>query len=463
LMDIPRVKSNIQKMLDQGAPEGDINAYLATEGVSLHDLKAPPEKKGFAERVFENPPMPSLIGIGKGIYQAGRGLVTAPGEAYRGELDPSSEEATKKMTEGAALVSPLGVAGRAGSRAIPGVANTLKRETPAVPTATELQAVGKGQYQAASALDVQYSPQAVANMADIAKAEIEKRWVPEVAETTHKLLDRLRNVPEGAQYSTFDNLDTAWRGFRDIASDPLKFSKQDRAAAVAAMRHIEKFIDEPPAQGILAGPSAQAGKLNKTARENMHAGFRSNEITGELDKAYTGILERAELRQGSSHSGRSLDNPIRNRVEKVLTSPKEIQGYNDAEIASMKAIVDGSRLKNRARDVGNALGGGGGLGLLVSGIGAGAAGGAAGGVAAGGPLGGFLGGAAGAMIGPAIGMTARNMANRISKKELQALDEQLRKRSPLFREREANAPFGTTHQGSRAALIRALLSSGLQD
>ena len=39
MADIPRVKSNIGKMIDQGAPESDIDAYLASEGVTLPELK----------------------------------------------------------------------------------------------------------------------------------------------------------------------------------------------------------------------------------------------------------------------------------------------------------------------------------------------------------------------------------------------------------------------------------------
>jgi hypothetical protein len=39
--DIAKVKRNIQKMLDQGAPEADIDSYLSGEGVTIDMLKAP--------------------------------------------------------------------------------------------------------------------------------------------------------------------------------------------------------------------------------------------------------------------------------------------------------------------------------------------------------------------------------------------------------------------------------------
>lgn len=41
MVDIPRIKGNISKMIAQGAPEADIDAYVASEGVSLDQLKAP--------------------------------------------------------------------------------------------------------------------------------------------------------------------------------------------------------------------------------------------------------------------------------------------------------------------------------------------------------------------------------------------------------------------------------------
>lgn len=45
MADIAKVKRNIQRMIDQGAPEQDIDAYVASEGVTVEDLQksAPPK------------------------------------------------------------------------------------------------------------------------------------------------------------------------------------------------------------------------------------------------------------------------------------------------------------------------------------------------------------------------------------------------------------------------------------
>jgi len=41
MADIAKVKRNIQKMIDQGAPDSDIDAYLGDEGVTIDQLKFP--------------------------------------------------------------------------------------------------------------------------------------------------------------------------------------------------------------------------------------------------------------------------------------------------------------------------------------------------------------------------------------------------------------------------------------
>ena len=43
MADIAKVKRNIQKMIDQGAPESDIDAYVASEGTTPEELQAKPQ------------------------------------------------------------------------------------------------------------------------------------------------------------------------------------------------------------------------------------------------------------------------------------------------------------------------------------------------------------------------------------------------------------------------------------
>jgi hypothetical protein len=56
MADIARIKANIQSMIDQGAPDEDIDAYLADEGVTTEMLQGPAEgtdEKSFFQKVLD--------------------------------------------------------------------------------------------------------------------------------------------------------------------------------------------------------------------------------------------------------------------------------------------------------------------------------------------------------------------------------------------------------------------------
>jgi hypothetical protein len=447
-MDIPRVKSNIQKMLDQGAPEADIDSYLSSEGVSLHDLKAQPEKKGFAERVFDNPPAFSLTGMAKDIYKTGRDFVTAPGEAYRGELDPSSDEAIKRMTGGAALATPAPTAMRAGERAIPGVARSMTPQKPVVPTAEALKEAAEAGYGQAAEMGVTVTAGSVKNLGGAIQAELEKSGVfAELAPKTFSILNKLQSPPEGA-VATLANLETARKALGHAAGDFT--NKTEQLAASRAIAGIDDFVTNVPAEGVVAGPAAAAGQVLKDARGDYAAAMRSNKITGDLDTAYTGVAERAGLNAAVANSGQNVANSIRQRTRDLLTRPKEARGYSEAELGQAERVARGTFPMNATRFTGNLLGGGGGLGAALTGTIGAAAGGAAAGNIPGAVIGATL---------PAIGFGLKKAEASLTKRELNKLDEMVRKRSPLFEALEKNPNMAVADPGRRMMLIRALLSS----
>lgn len=53
MADIPRIKGNISKMIAQGAPEADIDTYLATEGVGLDQLKTAPPPDQYQQAAID--------------------------------------------------------------------------------------------------------------------------------------------------------------------------------------------------------------------------------------------------------------------------------------------------------------------------------------------------------------------------------------------------------------------------
>jgi hypothetical protein len=80
MADIDNVKRNIQRMIDQGAPEADIDSYVASEGLTADQLRAHKPGKsigGFVNNIRTDA-WNTASGIAGGLYSAGRKIVTDP-------------------------------------------------------------------------------------------------------------------------------------------------------------------------------------------------------------------------------------------------------------------------------------------------------------------------------------------------------------------------------------------------
>lgn len=175
--DIARIKRNVKRMVDLGAPEQDIDQYLATEGVTPEQLRGnldpaqlPPRNppmsfmeglRGVGKEMLGGIPVagPALVGLGDRVTAGARSLMG--GDSYGQELEDLRTQqenfarehpniARSAGTAGAAigvgllgrgLPGPMGVTGRniftrslasAGSGAVLGGADALARgEDPA--------------------------------------------------------------------------------------------------------------------------------------------------------------------------------------------------------------------------------------------------------------------------------------------------------------------------------------------
>lgn len=83
--DIPKIKRNIQKMIDQNAPESDIDAYVASEKVSIEELRVtsapvaedfrtagPPqidESEQLSPLLTQHPNIAGIVGAGQALGQ----------------------------------------------------------------------------------------------------------------------------------------------------------------------------------------------------------------------------------------------------------------------------------------------------------------------------------------------------------------------------------------------------------
>lgn len=396
--------------------------------------------------------------------------IMAPGDVLTGKLDPYSPEGQERAFEAAGVMSPLPAPMRAGERAIPGVALSTRKVPAKVPTAAELKAASDAAYKKVGEMGVEYPVWSVKGMADDIAASLEKEaYFAENNPELFTLLNKYRNSPEGAIGSSLQSLDAFRKRLGDIAMsiDPSK-----SAAASIAIKAVDRFIDTarttPPVAGAsapsraaqLAGPqppnftmgegpriptatelAEEAARTIVQARGNASARFRSNDLTG--------IENAAELRAAAAGSGRNLGNTIRQRLASFILDEGNIRGFSAQELAAIREVVEGTATTNTIRQVSNMLGGGGGLGLSAM---------AALGAMAGGDVAGQVGMAVGAALPTALGAGTRGAYNATTRRQLSLADDLVRRRSPLYEERVANAPTVVDVPEASTAFAKLLMS-----
>ena len=390
------------------------------------------------------------------------------GEVLTGQLDPRSQEGQRRLTETSFLLSPGSAASRAASQA-------YRTMVPRAPTRQELREATDAGYKAIRESPVQFSIETLTKFGTDLKSKLnEKLWTEKTAagKELHKVIDDwLLSPPPGATGASFGAYTILRERLGDIADSP---ETKIRKAAMFAMDELDKFVkafgDEAsvagastargttplarPGQAQVSSPAAQRqiAQQYEEARANAAAGFRSDAIQG-LDEA-------TRLRTAASASGRNLDNTIRQRLTSLRLNDRAMRGFSKAEKQAIDDIIEGRPTKNAARFLGNLLGGGGGLGMGVTGglgfgVGAYSGGGS--------PLLALLG-----LVPPAVGYGSKTLANLLSKRQVKALDEQIRSRSalaqrmPNVRQYAPRAVDARTRLGEREVLrplARALMGA----
>lgn len=351
----------------------------------------------------------------------------------------------------AAMANPTPPAMQAGEGA-GFVGSKMVKDAPPVPSTQQLAQAGANDISAATTSPLRVAAPAVGDWSRGVQQQLLGDGIhPVDAPATFAKLQELENAPSGA-YATAANLVSLRRSLGKTAQNFNPAAGADQLAATRAIKGLDSFIPNIDPASVLAGtPSATAGLL-KSGNANYAAAMRSNDLTGVLDRANTGILERAQNRAQAANSGRNLDNTIRSKIASLLEKPKEVSGYNDAELQALNNVVQGGGVRNSARYVGNLLGGGGGIG--ETGIGALGAGG---GAVMGGPVGAVI----GAVTPTATGVVAKTIANSLAKRSLNSADELMRSNSPLYQDMLAMAPMVPGGLTQRAAVAKALMMSAI--
>lgn len=373
--------------------------------------------------------------LAKSIYSA----VTLPGDVAQGNVSmygadgQTNPEVIGRSAELAAVASPVPAATRAGA-GILGVPISAKA-IPVVPTREALEQASKSGYEQARGLGVEILPQPISDLGMRVGTQLNELGVQsELAPKTFAILGKLGNAPEGS-FATIQNLEALRRSFGYAAKDFANPTEQ--LAGKTAQRAIDDYLAAIPAQDVVRGPAAEASKILSQARGNYAAASRSGEVTG--------AVEAADLSAAAANSGQNLGNATRQRIKSLLLSDKKTAGFSPDELAQMEQVVRGTAVGNATRTAGNFLGGGGGLGGVVSAAIGGAATAPYGGVGAAAPL---------------VGMALKKVSDRSVNSQVRILDELVRSRSPLAQELTgANVSVTPEMSPQTAAILRLLLEN----
>jgi hypothetical protein len=498
MADIPRVKSNIGKMIDQGAPEADIDAYLASEGVSLDQLQGP---KGFVANAMDfaksiprgivsgltSAPNPSMVPIedeqaavaptrqaatatlkaplpepqgpaGKVGEAVGEGLgnpvsYLGPGGALLktggAALSSAASEVAGQATEGTWYEKPARLVAALTGGVAAGKAFGPSAPKAAIPTSKELLDAGSAGYKQARNSGLELKPDAASGWA--AKLEQELAGpdygftggAEGTAKQTFGVLSKLQAPPGEAVAISASNLDTLRKQLQLIAEEvkpaavPGGMPKPtaDAAAATIALKRLNAFTEDIPTSAVLAGDPSDYVRATKQANADWGAGQRTRDFDARLNKA-----ENATDRQVAG----SLDSQIKTKAGQLLDNPHKTGNLSKEELAQLQLINSGDLKSNILRQLGR--GGAGVIPLMAQ-------------AATAVPLAAATGGLSvipQAMLAATL-YGARKGSEAITKSRANKLAEMLAKRSPEYERRTANLPAADSSPQT-AAILRALLA-----
>lgn len=324
-------------------------------------------------------------------------------------LPAVASETAGQMTKGTAAEPYARAAGAIGG-SLPALIR-MPTAASAAPAVADLKAAARAGYQAPEVAALEIKPASTAALADNIRTDLQGSGFRALnAPQTFGMLDELKN-PAGATVKVAD-IDSVRKALGKTAGNFTNPTEQ--AAANSAISKIDDYLLNLPPGDVLAGDAGRAASILKEAQGNWAAMSRSARVAKAED--------RANLQALAANSGANQGNALRQQVKAILNNDKAKRGFSADEIAQMRRVVGGTATGNTLRIVGNLLGGGGGLGgMLTAGAGALAAGPA--GVAA-----------------PAVGFLAKKLSDASVNRQLRTLDEMVRNRSPLAQSLPAPGP-----------------------
>lgn len=360
-------------------------------------------------------------------YVAPGTIPTKVGMAILGGL---GSEAGGQLGEGTALETPLRIGGALiGGIGGAKVAQPLEvraaigaKPTSAAPSIPELEAAYKAVRNSPEVKSAAVPIGDVETLATQAEQELLARGnrpTPGSAPRTFNEIDRLRpqappeptpqqrlqaemnweTIPQQPRVTeaTVDDLLAAKRAFGNVAGErkpfPLMGPTEDAGAASNVVRKLDDLIEE-------SAPGMEDANANYSAAKAAEA--VDNRIT------------KAEMRASVNNSGMNVGNKIRQQAASILESGGAKRGLKPEEISMLEDVAYGTPTRNALRYASNLLGGGGGLGAVVSGE-----------VASHSGL-----GAVGWLAAP-LGHALKHLENHLTVRAANKVSEAIRARSPL--------------------------------
>lgn len=423
MADLARIKGNVAKMAAQNAPEEDIDGYIASEGVTLDDVRnfrpqaapaapaAPDERNsvlgkvdaavrgaadtltfGFADEI--------AAGLGTGFGYLGnydeelarqRGVDKADSEnrfGYRlgGQLAGAlggPTMAAKSVAGAAGLGAAQGGAYGFGS----GEGDAASRGQNAALGAFVGGAAGGALGLVGNAVARQVAGKTIPDIpalkaasnagykaAEAADVIVRPEGIQRLARETVQDLTEFGYHPQlqpkigavlnemerlGTVNSSFKGLDT----FRKIVGQVAGSNEpSERAMATRILGRLDDYMGNLPADDVITGNAAQASAGIQQGRDNW-ARMRRAEM---VDTAAV----KAQRRADTSGTGGNLDNALRQNVRQIMDNPRRSRGMSDLEKQLAEKIISGTTTQNVLRGVGRLSPATGGLSAQLNVIGA---------------------------------------------------------------------------------------------
>lgn len=383
-------------------------------------------------------------------------------------LPAAAAEGAKALTEGTALepYAPVaaGLTGLAGGL---GIERALTRGGVAArPTRDAIEARTKSLYGSKELDEVLVNPNPTSKFIDDLQTRIERDIAStDDAKGTLNLLNRLKGAPE-PQPSPAARLQAEmnWETLpQPKPRAPLRIEDFDRVikrlgdeagevnanhkptpnarAAMESRKALMDYLSNLQQPQLLAGDAQRASAILREAKATAQQGFKMDKIAR--------WLRDAEIDAASTHSGGNLENVIYQKVRTALKNPeKHLRGWSADERRALERVLP-NLAESVLRRTGKLLGGGGGLGQLISG------------------------GAGGAMFGwpgmaalPAAGMAANRAGSALASRRINNLSDVIASNAPMYAQnRQAfqqslNGPglLGSLPSPSQGSLYAALMA-----